>query len=69
MEQRKTAVENYYGEGKHIYIDELGWRPDELRVTWSLKSVGLRNALLCTQSWRTPHREPGSATICLAGGR
>lgn len=24
MEQRKIAVENFYGEGKHIYIDELG---------------------------------------------
>lgn len=31
MEQRKIAVENFYGEGKHIYIDELGWRPDERR--------------------------------------
>lgn len=29
MEQRKIAVENFYGDGKHIYVDELGWRPEE----------------------------------------
>lgn len=29
MEQRKIAVHNFYGEGKHIYVDELGWRPEE----------------------------------------
>ena len=29
MEQRKIAVENFYGEGEHIYVDELGWRPEE----------------------------------------
>lgn len=29
MGQRKIAVEDFYGEGKHIYMDELGWRPAE----------------------------------------
>lgn len=31
MEQRKIAVENFYGDGKHIYVDELGWRLEERR--------------------------------------
>lgn len=29
MEQRKIAVENFYGEGEHIYVDQLGWQPEE----------------------------------------
>lgn len=29
MEQRKIAVENFYGVGKHIYVDQLGWQPEE----------------------------------------
>lgn len=29
MEQRKIAIENFYGDGKHIYVDELGWRQEE----------------------------------------
>ena len=31
MEQRKIAIENFYGEGKHIYVDQLGWQPEERR--------------------------------------
>ncbi len=29
MEQRKIAIVNFYGEGKHIYEDQLGWQPEE----------------------------------------
>lgn len=29
MEQRKIAIENYYGEGRHIYVDQLGWQSEE----------------------------------------
>ena len=29
MEQRKIAIENFYGEGKHVYADQLGWQPEE----------------------------------------
>lgn len=29
MEQRKIAIENFYGVGRHIYVDQLGWQPEE----------------------------------------
>ena len=29
MEQRKIAIENFYGDGEHVYVDQLGWQPDE----------------------------------------
>lgn len=29
MEQRKIAIENFYGEGEHVYVDQLGWQPEE----------------------------------------
>ena len=43
MEQRKIAVENFYGEGKHIYIDELGWSADERREARSSVSKEIFN--------------------------
>lgn len=29
MEQRKIAIKNFYGEGEHVYVDQLGWQPEE----------------------------------------
>lgn len=29
MEQRKIAIENFYGDGEHVYVDQLGWQPEE----------------------------------------
>lgn len=26
MEGRKIAIKDFYGEGEHVYVDELGWR-------------------------------------------
>jgi len=31
MENRKIAIKNFYGEGKHLYEDQLGWQPEERR--------------------------------------
>ena len=29
MDQRKIAIENFYGDGEHVYVDQLGWQPEE----------------------------------------
>lgn len=29
MEQRIIAIENFYGDGEHVYVDQLGWQPEE----------------------------------------
>ncbi len=29
MNDRKIAIENFYGVGKHVYEDELGWQAEE----------------------------------------
>ncbi len=31
MNDRKIAIENFYGHGKHVYEDELGWQAEERR--------------------------------------
>ena len=38
MEQRKIAIENFYGEGEHIFIDQLGWQLEEKKEARSLVS-------------------------------
>lgn len=35
---RKVVLENFYGEGKHLYEDELGWWPQSKEEAHSLVS-------------------------------
>lgn len=35
---RKIVLPNFYGEGKHIYDDELGWRLDMKKEAGSVVS-------------------------------
>lgn len=36
--QRKVVLRNFYGEGEHIYADELGWRLDMKKEAGSVVS-------------------------------
>lgn len=36
--KRKIAISNFYGEGKHVYEDELGWQIEEKQEAGSVVS-------------------------------